>query len=234
MTATNPAQALADATAALVGQRDVHDILASLMADCLAAFDVAAVGVMVRPQEGELELLSASSHRAAELELFQIQREEGPCQETVRTGAPVSAASADEIVRRWHEVGKAIVDAGFQSVHAFPMRWQGLVLGGLNLFRTAPGEGPDDSLLGQSFADVMTLLLVRPIDVPGEALSGRIRQAIAGRAVIEQAKGVLCQQFGTDMGESYRRLLERARTHGRTVTEMAEETIRQAHAGGLN
>lgn len=232
MTATSPAQAFADATAALVNQRDVHDILASLMSDCLAAFDVAAVGVMVRPRDGELELLSASSHRAAELELFQIQRDEGPCQETVRTGEPVSAVGLDEMVRRWHDVGQAIVDAGFQSVHAFPMRWQGSVLGGLNLFGTARGQGPDDALLGQSFADVMTLVLACPVDLSGDDLSVRIRQAIAGRAVIEQAKGVLSHQLGVDMGESYRRLMERARADGSTVTQMAQEIVRRAHTTG--
>lgn len=232
MTTTSPAQAFADATAALVSQRDVHDILASLMSDCLAAFDVAAVGVMVRPHDGELELLSASSHRAAELELFQIQRDEGPCQETVRTGEPVSAVGLDEMVRRWNDVGQAIVDAGFQSVHAFPMRWQGSVLGGLNLFGGTPGQGPDDALLGQSFADVMTLVLACPVDLPGDDLSARIRQAIAGRAVIEQAKGVLSHQLGVDMGESYRHLMERARAHGSTVTQMAQELIRQAHTTG--
>jgi hypothetical protein len=229
MTATSPAQAFADATSALVGERDVHDILARLVADCLDVLSMDAVGVMVRPQDGPLELLSASSHRAAEIELFQIQADDGPCQDTIRTGQPVVATSADEIATRWGGVGEAIVKAGFESVHAFPMRWQGLVIGGLNLFRATPGDDGDAGLIGQSFADVLSLLVVRSADLSPADVSGRIRQAVAGRAIIEQAKGVLAHELQIDMGESYQRLVQRAHASHETITRTAENIVREAH-----
>ena len=87
---------------------------------------------------GDLSLLSSSSHRAAELEMLQIQRSSGPCVDAIRSGQHVSAIGADELTRRWEEVGQAIVRSGFQRVDAYPMRWRGRVLGGLNIFRNGP------------------------------------------------------------------------------------------------
>jgi hypothetical protein len=229
MTATSPGRAFAAATAALVCQDDLHNILTELLADCQRVLSVDAVGVMVSPTDNDLELLGASSHRAVELELFQIQHDKGPCRDCIHSGELITAASAAEILDRWGEVGEAILGAGFSSLQAFPMRWQGRVLGGLNTFRSTYQEGPDDLSVGQAFADMMTLLLVRSTGLSDQDLAARINEAIAGRAVIERAKGVLAYRLGVDMGDSYRRLLEHALANDLSVSAAAEQVVRDAH-----
>lgn len=52
---------------------------------------------------------------------------------------------------------------------------------------------------------------------------------IAGRAVIEQAKGVLAYQRAIDMGAAYGALLEVGRERGVSLTAAAESIVRSAH-----
>src|ERR1700761_7216255 len=103
------AQALADATSALTQQYDVTDILARLVTDCADVLSADAIGALVLSSQGELELLTSTSHSVAELELFQIQYETGPCIEAIHSSLPVVVDTAEEIGRRWPEVGGAIV-----------------------------------------------------------------------------------------------------------------------------
>ena len=82
------------AAAALTrGPEDVTDALATLVADCAAGLGAAAVAVMTRDgDDSRVALLSATSHRAAEIEMLQIQHDRGPCVECLRTDRMVRAS----------------------------------------------------------------------------------------------------------------------------------------------
>src|SRR5829696_3641507 len=116
-------EVLAAASSAMLGEHHVGDLLARLMTDCLEPMSAHAAAILV-VDDSQLALLSASTHRAAELEMLQTQESNGPCVEAIERGQLVTAIG-DELVERWDNVGAAIRDAGFVSVHAFPMRWHG-------------------------------------------------------------------------------------------------------------
>jgi GAF domain-containing protein len=213
----SPARAFAEAAASLIDDDDVADTLSRLLRSCAEALQVGAVAVMVKDAFGDLQLLSSTSHRVAELELYQIQRESGPCIDSIRTAHGVTVAPGHHIARRWPDVGTRIVEAGFQSVHAAPMRWRGQALGGLNVFdrRLEPMAG-DDLVMAQAFADIATVAIVhsRQLDIGEVAL--RVRQALEGRTVIERAKGALAYSRGVDLSTAYEMLV--AMTAGRDIT----------------
>jgi hypothetical protein len=230
MSARTSAQAFSDATAGLVQHYDLAEILARLVNDCAGVLGVDSVALMVKNDAGRLELLSATSHRANEIELFQIQHDRGPCIESVGTGAIVSACSEAEIIGRWGTVGTVIVEAGYGMVQAFPMRWHDDVLGSLNLFSTRP-TGQDEVVPyidGQAFADVATLALITSFELPLVDVTTRVSTAVAARSVIERAKGVLAFQRDIEVAAAYEVLVETARTQHRTLSEMATEVIRRA------
>lgn len=219
MTARTPTQALAESTSALLQHHDVTDLVARLLQDSVAFLPISGAAVLVTGPTGRLELLSATSHREQQLELYQSQLDEGPCVDTVRVVAPVSCTGAAEIVRRWPTVGPAIVDAGFGSVHAFPLLWDDGSIGGLNLF----GEGAspfstEESALAQSFADVAALAIVHPTGLGDDEVGRRVERALEGRAVVERAKGVLAYRLGVDMAAAYDVLVERSRGGSLTAT----------------
>ncbi len=232
MTSKTAAQSLADAMAICVSVDDVAGVLVALLDECASALSADAVGVLVTTDHGELELLSSTSHDAAHLELFQIQQNRGPCLEVLSTDAEITAASAEEIVRRWDDVGQVVVDAGFHSVHAVPMRWHGETFGVLSTFATVERSlSAEEARLQQAFANVASLAIVTPSQFTSAKLRERVEAALLGRAVIEQAKGVLRYREGLSYAAAYGDLLGRAQRAGHSLTEVAEDILRSVQPG---
>src|SRR4051794_18087867 len=191
MTSSSAFEAIAAASAAIVGNGHPSDILSALMGDCLSSLGAEAAAILVVDDDGDLRLLCSSSHRAAEIEMLQAQHSEGPCVESIRTLRQISTSGADDLVTSWGEVGRAIVSAGYNAIDAYPMSWQGRPLGGLNVFR-ATTTAPNDSLaIGRAVADVATLALVQQPDVTMEQITDRIRTTLTERSTVERAKGAL-------------------------------------------
>lgn len=229
MIARTAAQSLAQVTSALVAEHDTLDVLTHLVDDCARAVSADAVGLVVSTGAEDLELLAATSHRTAELEIFQVEQTDGPCIDCIRTGQLTSATGREELRSRWPTVGCAIVDAGFLTAHAQPLRWRGQVLGGLNIFRSHPTPlSQHDAEWAVAFADMATLALVQVPSLGLAEVYERAAEVLRERVVIEQAKGVLAHTEGVDMATAYRRVVDRAAADGRSVTEVAEQVVADA------
>lgn len=226
MTARTPAHVLAQAASTLVGEHDVTDALARLVMDLADVAGAQAVAIVVLLDDGRLELLTSTSHRMAELEIFQMTNGEGPCIEVIRSGSAVSLEGEGPILQRWPLVGRAIVDAGFGGVHAFPMQWHGHVVGGLNVF-SASTVALDESVtrVCQAVADVATLLIVQEENLSPDTIAERIRETLRGRVQVERAKGVLAYEQNLDMARAYEVLLERSTATGLSLTETAGQIL---------
>lgn len=75
------------------------------------------------------------------LELFQLQYHEGPCLDSFSTGTAVVNHDLPRAADRWPLFARRAVEAGFRSVHAFPLRHRQKVIGALNLFGNDTGGG---------------------------------------------------------------------------------------------
>jgi hypothetical protein len=100
MEAGRAARSLAEATMSLTRPHDVIGALDALLGACGDAVGAEAGAVLVAIG-GRLELLAASSHEAAELELHQLTADDGPCLDAYQDGAKANVAGVDEIRRRW-------------------------------------------------------------------------------------------------------------------------------------
>lgn len=225
------AGALTDAVAALVGEPDVADIIHHLLTDCAAVMGAEAVAILARDSAGELSLLGATSHRATELELLQMQRSTGPCIEVIESNEALSVTGVDHLTQRWHEVGQAIGAAGFESVEAFPLRWRGTALGGLNVFRSAPRTEPYDAAIGQAFADIATLAVIYSMPISTEQAAARLHDALSARELVEQAKGAIGYVEDIDMCAAYDVLVRRAERAGQTLTQTAAAVLEEQQGG---
>lgn len=161
----------------LLDSFDVVDLLNELTERCATLFDVSAAGLLLADPLENLHLLAGTSDKARDLELFQIQADEGPCLECFVSGQPVSVADLGAESRRWRWFVPAAVDAGFASVHAMPMRAAGTVLGALGLLGTSVGE--------LSAADLLAGPEPRAHRVRGEP-AGTCPITVGGRAAIAQ------------------------------------------------
>jgi hypothetical protein len=223
-------RALAAAASGILSDEHVADVLTQLVNDCRDVLSATAVAILVVDGDEGLELLNASSHGAAEIEMLQVHSANGPCVDAIRTGEVTRGKGADELVARWGAVGKAMVDVGYDSVDAFPMRWHGRIIGGLNVFR-APDAGPpsDAGVVSQAFADIATLVLLHSSDIPADQVTARVHEAVMARSVVEQAKGVLAHVHGVDVTEAFRLLVELGEQDGTTLTESALRVVREQH-----
>lgn len=210
----------------LLDDFDVVDLLTDLTERCAQLLDVAAAGLLLADPFGQLRLLAATSEQARELELFQLQADEGPCVECYTTGEPVSVADLRVAVRRWPRFVPAALDAEFASVHAVPMHAAGIVLGALGLFGTRPGEiSESDLLVGQTLAHIACVAILQEHPHTPDTVMPRLRSALASRVVVEQAKGFLRERLDVTVPEAFRLLRAYSRANGQHLTDVARRLL---------
>ena len=211
----------------MVADFDVIDFLHLLADRAVQLLGASAAGVMLADPRGPLRLVAASSEAARLLEVFQLQSDEGPCLETIRTGRPVTEPDLNHAQQRWPRFTPAALRAGFAAVHALPMRLREQVIGGLNLFRDQPGPfDPADVRIGQALADTATIGLLHERNLRrSEILGEQMQAALNSRITIEQAKGKLAERFGIDLDTAFITLRHYARDHNLRLSDLSQAFI---------
>src|SRR3954462_9394652 len=85
----------------LVADYDVLDLLDQLMTASVELLGVTAAGRLLAHQRGNLQVLSSSSEESRLLEIFQLQNNQGPCLDCVRTGSAVTSLDIAAESERW-------------------------------------------------------------------------------------------------------------------------------------
>lgn len=219
-------QAFVSLADSLVGDFDVVDMLSGLTTRCAELLDVSAAGLMLADR-GVLHVMAASSERTRDLQLFQVQRDEGPCRDCYRSGAAISVEDLSRESKRWPQFTVAARRAGFASVHALPMRLHQVQLGALGLFGSKVGPLTDDDLvLAQGLAHVATVAVVHAGTAARHAaVNQQLQTALASRVVVEQAKGVLAERGGLEVDEAFARLRGYARDHSQRLADVAQSVV---------
>lgn len=205
---------------------DVVDLLTELTERSADLLDVAAAGFLLADPLSHLRLVAATSEEARELELFQLQSDEGPCVDCYTTGEPVSVADLAACVGRWPRFVPAAQGAGFASVHAIPMRAAGIVLGALGLFGARPGalDGAD-LLVGQALAHIASVAILQERAPTPSSVLPPLRSALANRIVVEQAKGFLREALDVSVDQAFTLLRTYARAQNEHLTDVARRLM---------
>jgi GAF domain-containing protein/ANTAR domain-containing protein len=223
---TRVLEAVVSLVDSLLDDFDVVDLLTELAERCARLLDVTAAGLLLADPFGQLRLLAATSEQARELELFQLQAEEGPCVECYGAGQPVSVADLQAEMERWPRFVPAALDAGFASVHAVPMRAAGIVLGALGLFGTRPGELNDaDGLVAQTLAHIACVAILQEHAPTPSTVMPQLRSALINRIVVEQAKGFLRESLDVSIEDAFRLLRTYARNNSDHLTDVARRLM---------
>src|SRR4051794_36038275 len=211
----------------LVEEFDVVDFLQTLTERCVELVDTDAAGLMLTDQRGNLQVVAYTDESARLLELFELQKAEGPCLDCFATGQVIANVDLDASTSRWPVFTERALETGFTYSHALPLRLRGQVLGALNLFTVEPRTLTDDHIaVAQGMADIATIGLLHERALRDQlVLAEQLQTALHSRIVIEQAKGVLSARAGISVGEAFRRMRTHARRTGVQLTGVAEAVV---------
>jgi GAF domain-containing protein len=212
----------------LVDDYDVVDLLDQLATACVELLGISAAGLLLDDQRGNLSVVASSSDQSRLLEIFQLQNDQGPCLDCLRSGAAVNSADLDADAERWPLFVPAALAAGYRSVTAVPLRLRDQVIGALNIFDARAAALPErDQRLAQALADVATIGILQQRSTHRRVMvAEQLQQALNSRILIEQAKGVLAERHGVDMEASFESLREHSRNHNLKLTDVARRVVR--------
>jgi GAF domain-containing protein len=211
----------------LVEEFDVIDFLQTLTERCVELVDTDAAGLVLDDQRGRLSVIAYTDESARLLELFELQKAEGPCLDCFATGEAIANVDLAASRSRWPMFAEAALGSGFAYSHALPLRLRRQVLGALNLFTVERTELTGDHLaVAQGMADIATISLLHERALSDQVvLAEQLQTALHSRIVIEQAKGVLSARAAISVGEAFRRMRTHARRTGQPLTIVAEAVV---------
>jgi transcriptional regulator with GAF, ATPase, and Fis domain len=211
----------------LVADFDLMDFMSVLVERCAELLDSAEVGLALAAARGELRVMASSSERMHALELIEVQNDEGPCRDCVRTGKQVLNQRLDDADDRWPLFAPKAREAGFHMVHALPLRLRSDVIGAMNLFSPEFRELSDQDVnLTQALADVATIGILQERAVKhGINLADQLQGALNSRVVLEQAKGIVAERRQVDMDEAFALLRSYARNNRTQLSAVARAII---------
>ncbi len=211
----------------LVADYDVVEVLTLLTDCCVNVLNFEAAGIMLVGPEGDLRVMASSSEAMRTLELFEVQSQEGPCLDCFRAGTPVVNQELARTSGRWPRFAPEALAAGFNSVHALPMRLRGSVIGALNLFHRDAGKMRQVEIeAAQAVADIATIaILQHRATLEAQVVNGQLNLALNSRIVIEQATGMLAERRDVHVEQAFAALRNHARTHRLRLIDVAQGVI---------
>ncbi len=212
----------------LVDEFDLIDFLELITVRTADLLDSSPVGLLLADQHRQLEFMAASEESVKLVELFQVQQREGPCLDAFRTGKPVVNADLRDAAGRWPRFAPHAVDAGFRSVHAFPLRLRADRIGALNVFSADVGGhlAAGDVAIVQALADVAAIGLLQERAIArGELLTEQLQGALNSRVIIEQAKGAIAQAHHIPVSDAFTLLRSHARRNNLRLSDLATTVV---------
>jgi GAF domain-containing protein len=212
----------------LADDYDAPALLGRLVSACATLFTVAAAARLLSDQHGQPPVLASSDKDSGLLEDFQLQHDEGPSTDCLRSGNVVMSADLSAEGERWPGFVAAARPIGVRSVIAIPLRLRERTIGGLSLFDTRPSPMPElDRRVAQALAEAAAIGILQQRTMQRSSiLVDQLQHALNSRVVIEQAKGVVAERNGVGMDVAFELLRTFARNHNRKLGEVAAAVVR--------
>ena len=218
--------ALLELSVMLVDREQLEVLLhrvAELAVAVVPACDQAGVTLL----DGERPITAAGTDPVVlEVDQHQYELGDGPCLDAVRTGSINRVRQADA-ARRWPELAERARSLGVQSFLAAPLVAGDQCVGALNLYGYgADGFDDVDDVLAGLFCGQASVALANARLYRGAvALNAQLSEAMASRAAIEQAKGVLMGRQGLTPDEAFLELRARSQDSNRKLRDVALERL---------
>lgn len=209
----------------LLESEDVTAFLEKLAALSAAVVPASACGITMRG-ERDAYTVARSSRLASEVDEIQYGRGQGPCLEAMQTGERVVV---DDLTTdsRWPQYGPHALERGIYSSVSLPLTMDGSVVGALNLYGTSPHQFDADAIrTAEAFSrQSSTALTLMARHAEQVTLQTQLRAAIASRAVIDQAIGIVMAQRHCSSAVAFAVLREASQHRNVKLSQVAAELV---------
>ncbi|SFQ45162.1 GAF domain-containing protein [Amycolatopsis arida] len=218
--------ALEALTRTLDHEEDLGTILRQVcvqITEALPDADVASITV----RHGDTYETAASSNPVVlDIDAAQYRAGQGPCLEAIATGEVVRV-DVSTAVEKWPDFAKAATEVGIRSYLAAPLTIDPELAGALNLFGyTDHGYHEIDAKLLELYSTAVEAA-VRSIRryLAARDLAQELRTALASRAVIDQAKGMLMAARHVSADEAFQLLVRQSQQQNVKLRELAVRLV---------
>jgi GAF domain-containing protein len=169
---------------------------------------------------------AASDPLVADLDAVEVELGEGPCIEAMTTGAVVKVDDMT-IDQRWPGFAAAAIERGVISSMGLPLVVRDEVIGALNLYALTPRAfAAREMQLAAMLAEQAAFALgnIRLYE-SSSRLAEQLREALATRGLIEQAKGILMAKERCDEDEAFDILRRASQRTNRKLRDIARQVV---------
>ena len=195
---------------------------------CRTVADCEMAGITIE-QDGRLQTPVYTDERALRVDQVQYDNDSGPCVDAFRNG-DINQIPDTAVDERWVAFSRAASAENIRSTLSVPMDVSGNrtdVLGALNLYSEVPDAFDADAIAStESLAQQAAIVVANAQAYWGaKELSDQLQQALASRAIIEQAKGILMAQSHITADDAFEVLVRASQRENRKLREIAAEIV---------
>ena len=222
-------RSLAQLSTFLVSDQSIVDSLtkiSSLAVEALPPSMFAGITMMV---DDRVSTQVFTDPTCPEIDQAQYESGHGPCLESFRSGSViiVDELEADE---RWPEFATTAVAHGVHSTLSMPLLAGTGSLGALNFYAAQTrGFGDTEADVARLFATQAAVVLVNAQAYWGARLKSEdLEKALAGREVIDLAKGIIMNSMGCSPDDAFQTLVQQSQAENRKLRDIAAEIVARA------
>lgn len=187
-----------------------------------------AYAVSITVVEGDGYRTSNSAGEAAlAVDEEQYAANDGPCLNGIRT-ARQAAVPMETLAARWPRVAHEAERFGISGVLTTPLKVDdGKVIGALNVYASDDRAFTDEQMaMARALGEHAAILIDNSIALVGASyLNEQLRQAVASREIIGEAKGILMARENCSRDEAFDILRRASQRENRKLRELAEELV---------
>jgi GAF domain-containing protein len=213
-----------------------EDLLARLGRVVEAARTVVGVdgtGLTLTSEDGQPRWVATTDAAMQLLEEVQHDFGEGPCLAAFAEDRVVAVEDLrTELV--WDRIAVVVRQLQVRGVLSVPVRLADQPVGTLNVYATQPRAWTPAEVQALGAFAVVTAELVRTaVELANHQVEvAQLRQALASRVWIEQAKGMVAATEGITLDQAFHQLRGRARSSSRKLAEVAKSSSRTSSVSG--
>jgi GAF domain-containing protein len=216
----------------VLGEQPLDAILEQVVQLAVRVLPVQVQASITLIADGRPFTIAFSGDTALALDERQYELERGPCLDAAEAGNLVKVPDM-RTESRWPRYTQAAIDRGVQSSLSVPLPVQRSVIGALNFYATGPNLFDEATIeLAQTFAGHAAVAVANAHRYETTtALTEQMRQAMATRATIEQAKGIIMRDRGCGPDAAFEALVQLSQESHLKLREIAQRLVDDVSSG---